>query len=228
MQKSFEENPFEDAIIAKQWINSVEGEKGMTRDNESYPHLKKWHDSTTKGVIVDIGSGQGVCSEKINDYEKYIGVEPSIFLTERAKELYSPNNREFIVGNAYELPVESNSCDQAMSFNVWFHLADINLASQELSRVLKKDGRFWIHTADYDSLDTWKKFYINPTIENNKIVGEVRVPVNNLSNNTFYLHTNEDIKDALEKNGLVVEDATKIGTMKDGVKLFVIFEGYKK
>lgn len=115
-----------------------------------------------------------------------------------------------------------------MSFNVWFHLADINIASEELSRVLKNGGRFWIHTADYDSLDTWKKFYINPIIENNRMVGEVRVPVNNLPNNTFYLHTNEDIKNALTKAGLVVEKTTKIGTMKDGTKLFIIFEGYKK
>lgn len=228
MQKSFEENPFENNIVAKQWINSVEGEKGMVRDNESYPHLKKWHDNTTRGVIVDIGSGQGICSEKINNYEKYIGVEPSIFLTERAKELYSAPNREFMVGNAYELPIEHNSCDQAMSCNVWFHLADINRASRELSRVLKHNGRFWIHTADYDSLDTWKEFYINPIIEDNKIVGEVRVPVNNLSNNTFYLHTKEDIKDALTKSGLVVENSTKIGTMQNGAKLFIIFEGYKK
>lgn len=133
-----------------------------------------------------------------------------------------------MVGNAYALPVENSSCDQAMSFNVWFHLADVNLASQELSRVLKKCGRFWIHTADYDSLDTWKKFYINPAIKDNKIVGEVRVPVNNLSNNTFYLRANEDIKTALTENGLVVENTTKIGTIKDDTKLFIIFEGYKK
>lgn len=69
MKKSFEENPFEDEVIAKQWINSVEGEKGMTRDNESYPNLKKWHDNTTRGTVIDIGSGQGVCSEKISGYK---------------------------------------------------------------------------------------------------------------------------------------------------------------
>jgi len=59
-----EENPFENEIISQEWIKSVEGEKGMARDNEVYPRLKKWVDQVSPRVLVEIGSGQGICSEK--------------------------------------------------------------------------------------------------------------------------------------------------------------------
>ncbi|MDQ5957330.1 MAG: hypothetical protein QG614_305 [Patescibacteria group bacterium] len=228
MKKQYEENPFEDELIAKQWINSVEGEKEMVRDNESYPKLRKWFDSTSKGLLIDIGSGQGVCSDKINGYSQYIGVEPSSFLVDRAKELYFASNRNFIVGNAYDLPLENNSCDQAISLNVWFHLEDISQASKELCRVLKSGGKFWIHTANSESLEAWKDFYINPKIENNKMIGEVKVPVNNLSNNIFYLHTNQDIQKAFEESGLVVDSVNKVWKIDNKDEMFVIFEGHKK
>lgn len=220
------DNPFKDETVAKQWINSVEGEKGMTRDNESYPYLRAWFNSTSKGIVVDIGSGQGVCSSKIEGYSKYIGIEPSTFLTDRAKELYDSVNREFIVGEAYSLPLENASCDNAISFNVWFHLEDLDKASHELSRVLKSGGKFWIHTADNDALDIWKSFYVNPIIDDKKILGEVKVPVNNMSINTFYLHTNQQIVDSLQKVGLKVLKTTKLGTIDKGT-LFVVFEGEK-
>lgn len=220
------DNPFKDELVAKQWINSVEGEKGMTRDNESYPYLQAWFNSTSKGTIVDIGSGQGVCSSKIEGYSKYIGIEPSTFLTDRAKELYKSPSREFVVGDAFRLPLENESCDNAISFNVWFHLEDLDKASHELSRVLKSGGKFWIHTADNDALEIWKSFYVNPIIDNKKILGEVRVPVNNMSINTFFLHTNQQIVDSLQKVGLKVLKTTKLGTIDKGT-LFVVFEGEK-
>ncbi len=223
-----EDNPFETKEIAELWIKCVEGEKGMIRDNESYPNLASWFNSTPKGTVLDIGSGQGVCCSKIEGYSKYIGVEPSTFLTDRAKELYASSTREFLMGDAYNLPVLNNSCDNVFSINVWFHLEDLDKASRELSRVLKQGGKFFIHTADSDVLDLWKKFYINPSIDGKKILGEVEVPINNMSVNTFYMHTNDEVIKSLEKFGLEVSKVFKIGMFREGRTLFVIIEGEKK
>ncbi|MCX6819940.1 MAG: methyltransferase domain-containing protein [Candidatus Adlerbacteria bacterium] len=118
-----EENPFEDEKVAREWIRSVEGEKGLIRDNEIYPLLKRWSEGIN-GTILDIGSGQGVASEQIS-YQKdtnYVGIEPSVVLTERAIERYSRSDRKFLTGNAYQLPIESNSMAGCFSITVWFHL----------------------------------------------------------------------------------------------------------
>lgn len=222
-----EENPFTDKDVAEQWIKSVEGEKGMIRDNETYPSLYRWFENTSKGTVVDIGSGQGICSSKIEGYSKYIGVEPSVFLTERAKELYDSPVREFVIGDAYNLPIVGSSCDNALSVNVWFHLQDLDSVSRELFRVLKQNGKFFIHTADSDALDLWKRFYVNPIIDGKKILGEVEVPVNNMSVNTFYMHTNNEVCEALEKFGLKVSKITKLGKLNEDRALFVVIEGEK-
>ena len=222
------ENPFTDPKVGEQWANSVEREEGLWRDKTLYPTMKTWLDTFNQGdaVIVDIGSGQGRSSTELSGYGKYIGIEPSKFLTERAKELYPSENRDFIVGNAYEIPLANNSVDGAISINVWFHLADMDKASQELSRVLKTGGAFFMNTADNDSLETWKSFYVNPEIDEEKMQGEVKVPINNMSLNTFYFQPNDKVIETLKKYGLEVQKVTKTLEI-DGKTLFAMIEGKK-
>lgn len=222
------ENPFTDPKVGEQWASSVEGEKGLWRDQTLYPAMKAWLENFNQGnaVVVDIGSGQGRSSIELDGYGKYIGVEPSAFLTERARTLYPSENRDFIVGNAYEIPLADNSVDGAISINVWFHLADLEKASQELSRILKSGGAFFINTADNDSLETWKSFYVNPEIDDKKMQGEVKVPVNNMTLNTFYFQPNEKVIEILRKHGLEVTKVTKSLEI-DGETLFVMIEGKK-
>jgi phosphoglycolate phosphatase-like HAD superfamily hydrolase/SAM-dependent methyltransferase len=222
------ENPFVLKEISEQWANSVEKEEGLWRDTVLYPAVQSWIDTLNRGdaTIVDIGSGQGMTSSKISGYKKYIGVEPSPFLTERAKELYGAENRDFVVGNAYELPLPDGSVDGALSINVWFHLRDMDRASLELARVLKSGASFFINTADNDSLETWKSFYIDPVVDEEKMVGEVYVPINNLSINTFYFQPNDIVLATLKKHGLDVMRVTKTFD-KDGATLFIMIEGKK-
>ena len=222
-----ESNPFEEENIAVQWISSVEGERGLMRDNKIYPSLQKWFEKTSKGVVVDIGSGQGICSLKISGYSRYIGVEPSSFLVARAKELYSSPERDFLEGDAYALPLLGTGCDNAFSINVWFHLENLQKASEELARVLKRGGKFFIHTADGDALDFWKACYINPQIQGKKMIGEVKVPVNNLSVNTFYMYDNAEVFSALEKAGLKILNVTKLGLPEKEKPIFIAIEGEK-
>lgn len=220
-----DDNPFIQDVVAEEWIQSVEGETDNVRDKEIYPLLRNWF--APCGVVIDVGSGQGLCSTKIDGYEKYIGVEPSPRLVDRARELYSRKDREFIVGDAYNLPLENETADSVFSINVWFHLGDVNKSSSELSRVLKRGGKFLIVTADNDEIDLWKSFYINPEIDEEKMVGEVKVPVVNLSRNTFYFHTNQGIVDSLAKNGLKTNTLKKLGKVDAG-NLFIVIDGVKE
>lgn len=221
-------NPFEREDIAEQWIKSVENEKGLLRDTETYPRLVRWFNGTSKGSVLDIGSGQGIASTKIQGYKRYVGVEPSSVLVDRAKALYQENDiKKFVQGDVYELPFPDQSFDQCFSINVWFHLEDIIKASQEMARVLKIGGQFWIHTANGNEVNIWKKFYINPTIDDKKMVGELKIPINNLSVNTFYFHKNRDIVESLERFGLRVTNVAGVRLKGKRNDAFMIVEGVR-
>jgi SAM-dependent methyltransferase len=222
-----EENPFEDERVAKEWINSVENEKDMGRDREIYPRLEKWINDQPSGLVIEIGSGQGICSDKLGDFKgAYVGVEPSKTLTERAKELYKKEQCEFVVGDAYNLPIESEKAEAGFSVMVWFHLENLDKASSELARILKSGGKFFIITANPDAVELWESWFSDATKEGKKIVGKVNIPVNPLSKNIFYQHSKDEVLAALKDNGLVVEKIDDFGLV-DGENIFFSIEGKK-
>jgi len=224
----YEENPFESEEVAKEWIGSVEGEEGMFRDKVIYPLLKEWVKNNHPENVLEIGSGQGVCSGKLGlETGRYIGVEPSQVLVQRSKELYGDEtDRDFLVGNAYDLPLKEGSMDCAFSVNVLFHLGDLDKASHELFRVLRGGGKFLIITANPKAYDTWKSFYDNPSEGEGKFEGKVNTPVVPLSKNIFYTHTLENIEKSIEQAGLKI---LKIKELSDGDEkiLFISIEGEK-
>jgi SAM-dependent methyltransferase len=226
-----EENPFEDTEIAQQWIRSVEGEKGLMRDNEIYPQLRAWASGVHNGVIVEIGSGQGICSQHLGDFRgEYIGIEPSDVLTARGRELYGDNNRmRFIIGSAYELPINDGGADGAFSVNVWFHLENIARASLELGRILKSTGKFIIITANPDTYDIWKNIFEDSRVEGKLILGKLNVPIHPMSRVTFYMHSQEEITDALKNSGLEITSVTPLGKLSKHPErpIFISIEGYK-
>lgn len=226
----YEDNPFEDEIIAREWINSVENERGLIRDKETYPLLRRWAEKVRPKVIVEIGSGQGICADKVQlPGTQYVGVEPSQFLVERARELYPSQDREFTIGNAYTLPLSDEYADAVFSVNVWFHLENLQKASGELARILKPGGNFLISTAHPDSYSVWESFFFDPKIEGKKIDGKVRVPVNPLSRTVIYKHSLREIEDALTENGLVVEGTEGFGSIEEykDKGIFISIFGHK-
>lgn len=228
-QSGREDNPFEDERIAKEWINSVEHERGMIRERELYPMLRTWIENVPRGTIIDIGAGQGRCSELLHDEGKfYIGVEPSAYLVERAREKYQREYRQFIIGNAYDLPVPDSSAEAAFSINVWFHLADLDTASKELSRILKSQGRFLVCTANPNAFDVWLGMFEDPYTDEQKIDGKVCLPVNPLSRNLLFKHRAEDMLVAFARHGLLVEETVVNGLLPEHAKpLFVSYIGKK-
>lgn len=203
------ENPFEDALVAKDWIRSVEGEKEQIRDKYIYPLLVGWlNNSFQKNIecgrrkILDIGCGQGIASRFCEGLQ-YYGVDSSDELLNRAKLLYK-ENKTFINGSAYSLPFEDDFFDAAFSINVWFHLADLPKASNELARVLIPSGNFLIVTANPDSYDLWMQTFEDSKHHGNRVDCVANLPLHIKLRNTHYLHTHDEIVYSLENAKLTV------------------------
>ncbi|MBP6943053.1 MAG: class I SAM-dependent methyltransferase [Candidatus Buchananbacteria bacterium] len=224
----YEENPFEESQVAQEWIANIENEADGVRDREVYPLLEKWVGEIKPEVLVEIGSGQGICSDKINCGDgKYIGVEPSLGLTARAQELYNDEQREFVVGNGYELPLANEIADAGFTVNVWFHLEDLPRASKELARILKPDGQYLIITANPDTYATWESFYFDHEKIGNKIVGKVNTPARPMSKNTFYQHSLQEITNALNDAGLTIDELFPLGNIGENTNIFITIKGHK-
>ncbi len=226
---NYEENPFESVQVAGEWISSVENEKDLIRDRELYPLLENWVEQVNPEVVVEIGAGQGICSSKLGDFKgKYIGIEPSQPLVDRAQELYKSDDREFIVGNAYHLPLAENAVSAGFSVNVWFHLENLAKASTELARVLKAGSKFLIITANPNNSNIWKSFYFDEVHEGKKTTGKANVPINPLSKNIFYDHSLKEITEGLESAGLSVDNSKTFGDDNHGNEgIFIAIEGHK-
>ncbi len=185
-----------DKRSADEWIAIIEDAKSAIRENDIYPTVSEWLKTFSGNKVLDLGCGQGVCSEKITFGDKlYTGVDPSEHLIQRAEQLYP--GTQFLVGNAYQLPFLEDSFDGFFSIAVWHILSDIHLASHELSRVLKKNGSFFVVCADADS-EEWKNIC-----------------------DPIFLREEIDIKKNFELNGLRVESTGKIRYFKfyQGIKI---------
>ncbi len=85
-----------DQQTASEWINIIENRGNSIRENDIYPRLNSWIRKILPSTVLDIGGGQGICSDKIELHNgSYTGVEPSLFLLNRAKQLYSSKNSFF-------------------------------------------------------------------------------------------------------------------------------------
>jgi len=227
-------NTFEDEQVAKEWIKTIEHERGDTaRRKFIFPKLSSWIKRFHAGTLLDIGAGQGIASKKLAFKNlKYIGVEPSIFLVRRARKLYFRKRVRFFVGNAYNLPVPSKSVDGAFSIGVWFHIKNLRHAARELARVLKKEGRFYIFTANPAAYVVWESFFAKHGKYKKRgkmISGKIGATNWYLSSNIFYFHKLTEILRSLEVYDLRVANIETFGFDKyDKVRgLWMGIEGYK-
>lgn len=224
-----EENPFENAQVAAEWISSIETEKGLIRDKEIYPRLRTWSQEVD-GDIIDIGAGQGIAANVtiLKEGAQYIGIEPSLPLLQRARELYAAPNRKFVKGDAYNLPIKSASVNGCFCINVWFHLEHLKTAAVEMARVLKPKGAYFIVTANPVAYPIWESMYFEEQHDGNKIVGKVRLPTGVLSKNNFYQHSYSTILDVLAYSQLHNTHTETFGKIKGKDEdLFICFIGHK-
>lgn len=218
-----------DDETALQWIKVIEATKVSVRDKDIYPRVQSWLDSASLSAILEIGSGQGICSEKVDlKGGHYTGLEPSPKMTERAKELYSDEKRNFVLGNIYALPFESNCFDGAFSILVWHLLGDLQLASHELARVLKPGGRFLIITANPNSYSAWKAFYSDFQLDGKRLEGTMLLSENSKSHDVLHLHTQNDLVQSLASSSLQVQKTeTFRSSPEENLDLLICLEGQK-
>lgn len=104
-------------------------------------------------VVLDIASGEGYGSYILsNKALEVIGVDIDSESVQNAKEKYLKDNLKFIVGNADNIPVESNSIDIVVSFETIEHHDKHEEMFLEIKRVLKDDGILIMSSPD-------KKYY---------------------------------------------------------------------
>ncbi len=152
--------------LSDEWSSWVEGlNPNGTREREIFPFIKNWLDELTPSHLIDIGCGQGSCSQLVGTNIKYIGIDSSSTLLKRATELFSSPNKKFIKGDAYVLPLTNGKADAVMSIWVWSHIENLNKAAKEMHRVLSSNGNFLIITANPDSYEERKTFYKDSTMK---------------------------------------------------------------
>jgi SAM-dependent methyltransferase len=206
-----------DQNSAQEWISTVEGEHSNVRERDLYPHLRDWVANIKPQTILDVGCGQGICSEKIElDGRKYTGVDPSRFLLERAKKLYRQKNKQFVCGDIYALPFGEDSFDAAFSVAVWHLLENKVKAASELSRVLKGEKHFMIVAANPANYDEWIKNYTSATREGSRFEGRTKQMDGSESIDILYLHSLDEILESLKMAHLKVE---KISTFRTAISL---------
>lgn len=96
-------------------------------------------------TILDYGCGLGDNSVLLASRgAKVIGVDISPELIDLAEKRLAAHNfshlAEFRIGSAHELPLEDESVDVVFGMAILHHL-DLKLSSEEVFRILKKDGR---------------------------------------------------------------------------------------
>ncbi|MDE6658956.1 MAG: methyltransferase domain-containing protein [Eubacterium sp.] len=95
--------------------------------------------------VLDIGTGTGILPMNMAKYGgKYIGMDKSSEMIEKAKELCSEiPNISFIQGDAQNLPFEDNTFDAVTALQCWVYF-NKELLIPELLRVLKPNGDLYV------------------------------------------------------------------------------------
>ncbi|MFA5197898.1 MAG: class I SAM-dependent methyltransferase [Patescibacteria group bacterium] len=214
--------------LANEWIDWVETPDPQgAREKEIIPFVQKWLKDLRPRIVCDIGCGQGICSELVDSETEYIGIDPSLTLLERARNLYPVTNKRFIEGNAYDIPQEKESADAVISIWVWSHLEKPGLAAKEMFRILKSKGRFLIVTANPETYEERKTFYTHYTIEGNLLKGSFDLGNGKaLTGTTLYLHTKQEIEDAIKQAGFKINYVKRMGQAESSDKgLYLVVEG---
>jgi len=219
-----------DDTLGNEWTNWVEGSDPMgSREQEIYPLIKNWLAKIKPTVLIDIGCGQGICSVLSGKETKYVGIDPSPILIERAHKLYSASNKEFLEGNALKLPLEDESANAVMSIWVWSHIDNLDLAAKEMWRVLKPQGNFLIVTANPETYEERKTFYKSYTEKDGLLTGTFDLGNGKvLTNSTLYLHGKRRIENAISQSGLSIDSIERIGQVESYKQgLYLAIKGHK-
>lgn len=113
-------------------------------------------------VVLDIASGAGYGAAFLAQTAKQvIGVDYSEDAIAYSKDLYRSSNLEFKVGDAQSLPLDDSSVDVVVSLETIEHIPKPELFVQEVVRVLKPDGIFYVSTPNDDEFIEGNEFHLH-------------------------------------------------------------------
>mgnify|MGYP001145125792 CR=1 FL=1 len=117
------------------------------------------------GRVLDLGCGPGWVSHNLIGEYHVIGMDIELDAVQLCRLRY---DADYLVGNAFHLPVESQACDAVIFTEAIEHFVDPNPALDEIARVLKPGGLALITTPNCGSLfwvlieNTWHRFFGGP------------------------------------------------------------------
>jgi ubiquinone/menaquinone biosynthesis C-methylase UbiE len=109
-------------------------------------------------VWLDMGSGTGRLTPALaTSFGGPVhGVEPSDRMRARAIAHAGHPAVTYAAGSAERIPLPDASCDAALLFFVWHHVADHEAAARELRRVVKPGGKLFVQVNFSDQMpDVW-------------------------------------------------------------------------
>ena len=175
----------------KKWIDVIDGRLKQNRLNKDFFSGKK---------CIDIGCGTGRFSFCMANLGASVwGVDPGQKSIEFAQLLASElevKNTNFSVQNAYDLDFTDENFDFATCNGVLHHLDNPNKALQEIYRVLKNGGHFWLYVEGSGGVyhDVWdviqRSFVGIPYQDTLEIVKKLKIPDIHFWMDIFYAKYN--------------------------------------
>lgn len=153
-------------------------------------NLAKEISTLTKGVILDIGCGDGHLTIPLHNLgAKLIALDNSLTMLEKLSEnIIIDNKINLVLADALELPLKDEVIDLVIANNI-FHLVDGDKLLKEIIRVLKKDGLFIqlsndpqssYYEREYNNYNEIKNMFLNIYWKNLKTID---ISPNKITNN---------------------------------------------
>lgn len=112
--------------------------------NRRFEEVKKLAENTKGGMVLDIGSADGVFTRELLDATKaakIVGIDVLQHSVDWAQKHWKRNKKmSFRVGNAHDLEFEDESFDAVFALEVLEHIHDPGQVFKEIRRVLKRGG----------------------------------------------------------------------------------------
>ena len=165
-------------------------------------------------VIVDLGGGFGrLTSVYFRKGEKCILIDPSKKMRRKARTFcQKTSNLKFKKGCLEEIPLKDNSVDLVLVVRTLHHCSNLNLAFQEINRVLKPGGSLILEFANKTHFKnifrSFSRFKLDCFKDRPKnITNQRKVP--------FYNFHPAYIKKTLERNGFVLKRQLSVSNFRN-------------
>ena len=182
---------------ARNYENDKAGIYKMCR--KDYPPILEEIRKVNFNTLLDAGCGTAPMISLLSEEypaASFTGLDltPEMIKQAESKEI---KNAEFVVGDCEKMPFDSESFDIVINSQIFHHYPDPQAFFNEVSRVLKKDGRLILRDNTGAEILVW-------------IVNHIELPLANLvGHGDVKAHTIGEVRGYCKKAGLEVERIEK-------------------